>query len=119
MSLTPETPDERAATLQRDGFLIGIAGTSLLGGMGTSPYFDPAFILVKFLLAPAFFISSPILIYYFTSLLVSVVCLILAGVPAAIFERLTKRQQSDTTSLLVWFVALFIIVLPVLLGWRS
>ncbi len=119
MSLQPDTPDQRAATLQQDGLLIGIAGTSLLGGMSTSPYFDPAFILVKFLLAPAFFISSPILIYYFTSLLVSVVCLIVAGVPAAIFERVTKRKQSDTASLLVWFVSLFILVLPVLLGWSS
>ncbi len=114
--MTNDTPEQRSATLQQDGLMIGIAGASVLAGMANSPYFDAGFILVKFLLAPAFFISSPVLIFYFTSLLVSVSCVILAGVPAALFERMTGRNRSDTASLLVWFAGVVILILPVLLG---
>lgn len=108
--------EDREALIRQDGLLIGIAGASLLCGMHFSPFFDPAFILVKFLVAPAFFISSPLLLFYFTSLLVSVSCLILAGVPAAIFERTTGRTQSDATSLGIWLGGLLLLAIPVFVG---
>ncbi|HEV7325390.1 MAG TPA: hypothetical protein VGN91_09985, partial [Bosea sp. (in: a-proteobacteria)] len=79
-------------------------------------YFDPAFILVKFLLAPAFFLSSPILLFYFTSLFVSVSCLIIAGVPAAVFERVTGRRNSDALSLGIWLAGVIILALPAVTG---
>jgi hypothetical protein len=84
--------------------------------MHFSPYFDPAFILVKFLLAPAFFLSSPILLFYFTSLFVSVSCLIIAGVPAAVFERVTGRRNSDALSLGIWLAGVIILALPAVTG---
>lgn len=115
MSPGPDS-DEREKLARQDGLLVGIAGFSLLSGMHFSPYFDPAFILVKFLLAPAFFISSPILLFYFTSLFVAVSCLILAGVPAAIFERLTGRRNSDATSLGIWLAGVLILALPAVTG---
>ena len=86
--------DDRETLIRQDGLLIGIAGASLLSGMHFSPLFDPAFVLVKFLIAPAFFISSPLLLFYFTSLLVSVSCLIVAGVPAALYER-AKEERGE------------------------
>ncbi len=57
--------DDREDILRRDGLTIGIAGMSLLNGMHFSAYFDPVFILMK-QFAPGFFISSPLLIFYFT-----------------------------------------------------
>lgn len=116
MSHDHERPDDREKLIRQDGLLIGIAGASLLSGMHFSPFFDPAFIIVKFLLAPTFFISSPLLLFYFTSLLVSVSCLILAGVPAAIFERVTGRQQSDAASLGIWLAGLLVLTIPVFTG---
>jgi hypothetical protein len=108
--------DDREKLVRQDGLLVGIAAASLLPGMHFSPFFDPAFILVRFLVAPAFFITSPILQFYFTSLLVSVSCLILAGVPAAIFERATGRRQSDAVSLGIWLAGLLVIAIPVFIG---
>ncbi|HVL73775.1 MAG TPA: hypothetical protein VM434_18040 [Beijerinckiaceae bacterium] len=105
--------DEREQTLRHDGLLVGIAGLALLSGMHFSPYFDPAFLLVKFF-GPAFFVGSPLVLFYFTSLLVSTTALILAGVPAAIFERVTGRKESDWASLTVWLAGTALIAMPAL-----
>ncbi len=107
------TMEQREDLVRRDGLLVGIAGLSLLCGMHFSPYFDPAFLLVKFF-GPAFFVGSPLLLFYFTSLLVSVTALILAGVPAAIFERMTGRTRSDAVSLGIWLGGLVLLAIPVL-----
>ncbi len=99
----------------RDALVIGIAGFSLLTGMHFSPYFDGAFILVKALIAPGFFITSPLLLFYFTSLIVSAVTVMLAGVPAALFEHATGRKESDTVSLGIWLAGVLVLVIPVML----
>ncbi len=104
---------ERAEALRNDGLLIGIAGLSLLNGMHFSPFFDPFYILMK-PFAPAFFISSPLLLFYFTSLMLSVTTLLVAGIPAAIFERLTGRRKSDFNSLGIWFIATLLLTIPTL-----
>ncbi len=105
--------EQREDLVRQDGLLVGIAGLSLLCGMHFSPYFDPAFLLVKFF-GPAFFVGSPLILFYFTSLLVSVTALILAGVPAAIFERMTGRTRSDPVSLGIWLAGLVLLAIPVL-----
>jgi hypothetical protein len=107
------TMDEREALLRQDGLLVGIAGLSLLCGMHFSPYFEPAFILVKFF-GPAFFVGSTLILFYFTSLLLSVTALIVAGVPAAIFERATGRTRSDGISLGIWLAGLVALASPAL-----
>lgn len=110
--------DQREALLKRDGMLVGIAGLSLLNGMHFSPFFDPAFVLFR-IFAPGFFISSPLLLFYFTSLLLSVATLIIAGVPAALFERMTGRTQSDTVSLGIWLAGTALLAAPSLFGQTS
>jgi hypothetical protein len=105
--------EDRETILRQDGLLVGIAGLSLLSGMHFSPYFDPAFILVQYF-GPAFFISSPLLLFYFTSLLISATALVIGGVPDAIFERMTGRSRSDAVSLTIWLVAVGLIALPAL-----
>jgi len=107
--------DQREALMKRDVMLIAIAALSLLNGMHFSPLFDPAFVLFR-VFAPGFFISSPLLLFYFTSLLLSAATLIIAGVPAALFERLTGRTQTDAASLGVWLVATAALALPSLLA---
>lgn len=107
--------DERSALLQRDGMLIAIAIVSLLSGMHFSPYFDAMFVLMR-PFAPAFFISSPLLLFYLTSLTISVFVVMLAGVPAALFERSTGRNQSDLASLGVWLAGTVLLGLPAIRG---
>jgi hypothetical protein len=106
--------DDRETILRQDGLYIGIAGLALLSGMHFSPYFDPAFLLIRFF-APAFFVSSPLLLFYFTSLILSTTALILGGIPAALFERMTGRTQSDAASLCIWMASVGLIALPAIL----
>ena len=92
---------------------IAVLGVTLLNG-----FVSPA-VPVVFLLSPVwmpeFAPRSPIAVFYGTSLIVSVSTLMLAGVPAAVFERLTGRQDSDMASMLVWLGAAVLLTLPGLL----
>jgi hypothetical protein len=89
---------------------IAVLGITLLNG-----FVSPA-VPVVFLLSPVwmpeFAPRSPIAIFYGTSLIVSLSTLVLSGVPAALFERLTGRQQSDLASMLVWLGAAVALTLP-------
>lgn len=105
---------ERETLMQRDGILVGIAGFSLVNGMHVSPWFDPVYILMR-PFTPTLIVSSPLLTFYFTSLFISVMSVALAGVPAAIFERMTGRKESDTTSLLIWLGFVLLFAIPALL----
>lgn len=110
--------DQREALLRRDGMLIGIAGLSLLNGMHFSPLFDPAFVLFR-VFAPGFFVNSPLLLFYFTSLLLSAATLVVSGIPAALFERFTGRRESDMTSLAIWLATVGAIAVVSLLNRTS
>ena len=107
--------DQREDMLRKDGIYVGIAGMSLLNGMHFSAYFDPVFILIK-QFAPSFFITSPLLMFYFTSLFLSALTLAFGGIPAAIYERGKGLNESTPTSLWIWLGGIFILTIPTLLG---
>jgi hypothetical protein len=106
----------REKLLRRDMLLVGILGASILNGMHFSPWFDPAFVLTKPFFQITFMISSPLLIFYFTSLMLSTLTVMLAGVPAAVFERVTGRKETDAVSLGIWLAAAVLLSIPALLG---
>jgi hypothetical protein len=110
--------DHREAVLRQDGYFIGIATLSLVNGMNSSPYFEQAAILLRPILF-GFSITSPTIIFYITSLTLSVGSVMLAGVPVAIFERVTGRQTSDNTSMAIWLGVIFLIAIPSFLGLLS
>jgi hypothetical protein len=113
--LTPEQEDERAETLRRDGLLIGVAVLSLLNGMHFSPFFDYGYILFR-PIATGLLITSPLLTFYLTSLLLAAATLALSGIAPALFERATGRTATDSTSMGVWLAAAAVLALPSLLG---
>ncbi len=89
---------------------VAVLGVTLLNG-----FVSPAVPLV-FLMAPVwmpeFAPQTPIAILYGTSLIVSVSTLMLSGVPAAVFERMTARQETDHASMLVWLGSAALLTLP-------
>ena len=87
----------------------------MLNGMHFSPWFDPVSILIR-PFAPAFFITSPLLVFYFTSLFLSTATLIAGGIPAALFERFTGRTASDSTSRLIWMLSTGALAAPAFAG---
>jgi hypothetical protein len=106
--------DEREDILRRDGITIGIAGMSLMNGLHFSAYFDPVYILMK-QFAPGFFISSPLLVFYFTSLFLSALTLAIGGIPAAIYERGKGLTESTATSMWIWLGGILLLTIPTLL----
>jgi hypothetical protein len=109
--LTQDELTERTWLMRRDSFIVAIAGLSLANGTHLSPFFDPAFLLFRNF-APAFFITSQVLVFYFTSLFLATFTLLVAGVPAAIYERVKGEKQGSITSMIIWLVCLIPLTLP-------
>lgn len=69
--------------------------------------------------APTILAPSAQTLLMLTSLIVSTGTLLLAGVPAALYERFTGLTQSSNTSMIVWLVACVLLTLPGLLPYFS
>jgi hypothetical protein len=55
-------------------------------------------------------------VLFVSSLTISFGTLLVSGVPAALFERLTGRQDTDRTAMLLWLAGALILALPGLAG---
>ena len=99
---------------RRDLPLAGVLGVSGLNGVDISPVFDS----VSYYLA-SFARGSPLfdadLFYYLTWLSISLMTLMLGGIPAAIYERARRLQHSTPASLAIWLLATVLLTLPLLL----
>jgi hypothetical protein len=100
--------------LRRDIWLLAIAGVALLNGSTYSPLFDS----ILYFMRPAgrvFFIASPTVFYYLTSVVLSLLTVLLAGIPAAIYERFRGLRESTPLSLAIWLLAAVLLALPALM----
>ena len=109
-----DSMDERERALKQDGYLLGIATVSLVNGMHFSPWFD-AFVVPVAALMANFWITSPLILLYLTSLILSVSTLIVAGIPAALFERVRGQNESSPRSLFIWLMSCAVVSLPAIL----
>lgn len=103
--------ENREDLLKRDVLLIATAGASLLNGMHFSPYFEPVFILLRPFIAGTL-IATPLVLFYLTSIFISLMTLLIAGVPAALYERFRGMGESDATSLGIWLASTLLLALP-------
>lgn len=88
---------------------VAVLAMSALAGF-TSPALLWVFSLAGFWLPD--FLARPAYALYGTSLIVSVSVLLLSGVAAALFERATRRQETDAAAMLVWLAAAGLLTLP-------
>lgn len=65
---------------------------------------------------PDFVPLTPNTVLFVSSLAISFGTLLLSGVPAALFERLTGRQETDRAAMLVWVAGALVLSLPGLAG---
>lgn len=106
---------ERQDIMQRDVLLVATAACSLLNGQSFSPLLTMGAILLKPFVAGTF-LASPVVFLYLTSLFVSIITLLLAGIPAALYERYKGSHESTPMSLGIWFGATFLLTLPTFLS---
>ena len=96
-------------------FLIGIMALAILNGMLSAFLVVTMTRVVIPVFAPALLLTSPTLVVFFGYLLGATVTVILAGVPAALFERATGRTETDAASYAVWLVTAAVISFPAIL----
>jgi hypothetical protein len=92
------------------GLFIAILAVSLFNGL-TSPFLLLVRILAPIWM-PAFLPATPEVQFYFASLIVSFGTLLLAGIPAAVVERLRGRPASDVPSMCLWLACAVVLSLP-------
>jgi hypothetical protein len=111
--MNPQQDDPDAMT--RDVLLVGTVGLSLLNGMHFSPWFEPVHVLLRPILA-SFYLTSPLLLLYFTSIFLGLATLMLAGIPAALFEKARGLTRSSPASIGIWLAATLLLSLPALMA---
>ena len=99
--------------MNRNFYYIGIAFFAMVSGLPFfSPLYLPAFGYSWQLVAAPLFGSVP-LVALFASLMLSTATLILAGIPAALYERYVGAKDDSTdTSLWIWLVGTAILAIP-------
>lgn len=102
--------DDRQDTMQKDVLLVATAGLSLLNGMPWSPVLFPFVALLQALLAGTL-LASPLVLTYLASMLASATTLLLAGVPAALYERAIGLTGSTPASIGLWLAGTVLLVL--------
>jgi hypothetical protein len=107
--------EARTAAMQSDVLLVAIAAVSLLQGMPWSPALFPVVTLLKTFLAGTI-LGSLLVVTYLGSMLAAALTVVLAGIPAALYERANGLTTSNTVSLGIWLAGVIVLVtLPHLL----
>jgi hypothetical protein len=98
--------------MDRHLFYVGIAFFGVINGIFNQVALVFALIHVQ-VLAPALLFGSMPLTLMFSSLMVSTATIILAGIPAALYERFVGANDDSTeASLWIWLVATALLTLP-------
>ncbi len=100
--------------MERHWYYIGIAFFGMINGMFNQLWLWFALIPMQ-ILAPALVFGSVPLTLMFSSLMVSTATIILAGIPAAVYERFVGAKEDSTDgSLLIWLAGTAILTAPAL-----
>lgn len=98
--------------MERNFYYVGIAFFGMINGLFNQALVPFAFLFAT-VLAPGLFFGSESLALMFASLMASTATIILGGVPAAIYERVTGAKDDSTpTSLWIWLAGTAILTLP-------
>ena len=98
--------------MNRTFYYVGIAFFGMVNGLFNQLWLIFALLHVQ-ILAPALLFGSVPLTLMFASLMVSTATVILAGIPAAIYERWTGATEDSTeASLWIWLAGTGVLTLP-------
>lgn len=96
--------------MSKNSFIVAIVGFAILNGM-FSPLLPQA-IGAVLIMAPSFFATSIPLLFFFSSILLATLTIMLAGVPAAIYEHLAGTERSTPVSMWIWLAVAALLTLP-------
>lgn len=97
--------------MSRNFYYVGIAFFGMINGIFNQLWLIFALLYVQPLAGPLLF-GSVSLTLMFASLMVSTATVILGGIPAAIYERVTGASDSTDASLWIWLAGTALLTLP-------
>lgn len=98
--------------MDRNLYYVGIAFFGMVNGLFNQTWLLFALLHVQ-ILAPALLFGSVGLTLMFASLMVSTATIILAGIPAALYERfIGAKDDSTEASLWIWLAGTALLTLP-------
>jgi len=97
--------------MNRNFYFIGIAFFGMINGLFNQIALIFALLYVQPLAGPLLFGSLPLTLM-FASLMVSTATVILGGIPAAIYEKVTGASESSNVSLWIWLAGTAVAALP-------
>jgi hypothetical protein len=99
--------------MDRAHYYVGLAFFGMINGLFNPYFLVPAYLSTKVFLSTALFFGSEALTLMFASLMASTATLILAGIPAAIYERsVGAKDDSTSISLWIWLAGTALLSLP-------
>ncbi|MCC6888175.1 MAG: hypothetical protein IT536_06535 [Hyphomicrobiales bacterium] len=97
--------------MERHWYYIGIAFFGMINGM-FHPLRLMTYVLTKVLMTVPLF-GSEALIFYVSSLMLATGTIIVAGIPAALYERIVGAKEDSTeVSLWIWLAGTALLSLP-------
>ena len=113
--MTMKPADRREAddepVVVAEPFLFGILGLGIINGI-FSPFTGFVFLVNPFWYPSTFLPVSAPFIFLFASLITSTLTIMVAGIPAALYERFANAGRTNTMSLWIWVSTLAILSMP-------
>ncbi|MEZ5890967.1 MAG: hypothetical protein R3D52_12455 [Xanthobacteraceae bacterium] len=98
--------------MDRNAYFVAIAFFGMINGLFNQSWLVFTLLHMQ-ILAPALLFGSVSLTLIFSSLMVSTATIILAGIPAAIYDRITGAEDDSTdTSMWIWLAGTALLTLP-------
>ena len=99
--------------MDRNLYYVGIAFFGMVNGIFNPLVLFTYALSTRLMSVPLF--DSPPVIFYFSALMLSTGAVILGGIPAAIYERVTGAKDDSTpVSLWIWLAGTAILTIPAL-----
>jgi hypothetical protein len=96
--------------------LVGVAAVAAFNGTLFSPIFDSIFYYLDTFARGSLF-YSPQLYLILTSVFISLMTILIAGIPAALYERIRGLKTSTPVSLGIWLVTALLLSLPTIMSY--
>ena len=115
MTAADQHPSPAGGLWQRGLLVLATVALAIVGGLDASPVFDSfTYYLITFTRGTVFYNSE--LIYRLTTAAIAMMTLLIAGIPAAVYERLRGQADSTPASLSIWLAATALLSLPTLMA---
>jgi hypothetical protein len=104
-----------AALITRGLLLTATLGCALFNGLGLSPVFDGVDYMLGIALRGYPYMTRAVIYAYVTPAAIALMTLAIAGIPAALYERIRGLKASTAVSLGLWLAGAVLLTLPAIM----